>query len=385
MPFRKKTSDINNIEETQTASHAETDGAGKKKETRILRTFAITAVVLLLAVGSLVVLVDPFFHYHRPLQGFPYVVDNQLSQNPGMARQMSYDSCVIGSSMTVNFNSNDFAELLGLKTLKLSCSGALPHDDYRMLQIVYDETSPAREENEVKAVFMAMDTMTFTAEPAETKYPWQEYLCDQNPFNDIRYLFNKDVLLQYILRPMIEREGTDLANVYASWWTPEYYNRELVLEGYTPAEISEEEMDREQLISGTDRNLEENILPFIADHPETTFYCFFPPYSILYWNDVCRENHLEATLEQIRYMTETLLAYDNVRVFYFQDMEDVVTDLDNYADYTHYKPEINRYMTECFASGEHEVREGEIGNHLANVKKMIDDCDLTAFQVAEQE
>ena len=113
---------------------------GKNNETKYRRLFAglvagvLTVMVLLIA---LVVYVDPFFHYHRPLQGFPYIVDNQLSQNPGMTQNMDYNACIIGSSMTVNFDTDDFKELMGLDTLKLSYSGAYPKDDYNILSIVF--------------------------------------------------------------------------------------------------------------------------------------------------------------------------------------------------------------------------------------------------------
>ena len=98
-----------------------------------------TCVGLLLVIAILVVTIDPFFHYHKPIEGFPYIVDNQLSQNPGMAENMIYDSAVVGSSMTVNFNTNDFANVMGLNTIKLSYSGALPRDDYNILSFIYDE------------------------------------------------------------------------------------------------------------------------------------------------------------------------------------------------------------------------------------------------------
>ena len=70
-----------------------------------------------------------FFQYHTPLEDFPYVVDHQVNQNPGMAKHMDYDSVILGSSMTVNFNTGWFEELLGLKTLKLSYSGAFPKQE----------------------------------------------------------------------------------------------------------------------------------------------------------------------------------------------------------------------------------------------------------------
>ncbi len=332
---------------------------------------------LCLIVIMIVVYVDPFFHYHAPLENFPYVVDNQLSQNPGMAKNMTYDSCIIGSSMTVNFHTDDFESLLGLDTIKLSYSGALPHDDYNILNIVFDKDTLSRKTNDVKAVFVGVDAMTYTAGTDEIKYPLPEYLYDDNILNDVSYVLNKDVLLEYVLRPLVNKSPTNLSEVYESWWTPDYYNINWVMHNYEPSEKVEEVMDEDALIEGTKDNLETNILPFIEAHPETTFYMFFPPYSILYWNDVISENHLDATIEQYRYLADTLLSYDNVRVFYFQNMSDVVTDLNNYADYTHYKPEINQYMVECFANGEHEVTDtSQMDEELLQMQQIVDDFDL---------
>ena len=168
-----------------------------------------------------------------------------------------------------------------------------------------------------------------------------------------------------------------MSEIYASWWTDEYYNIQWVMHGYeAPLPVSEE-MDEELLIPQTKKNLEENILPFIEYNKDTEFIIFFPPYSILYWNNVLTENQLRAVMNQYRFAARTLLAYDNVRLFYFQNMEDVVTDLNNYADYTHYKPQINRYMTECFADGEHEIKSMEqFEDELGKMKQIIDEFDF---------
>ncbi|MBO6053524.1 MAG: hypothetical protein J6Q17_07290, partial [Clostridia bacterium] len=50
-----------------------------------------------------------------------------------------------------------------------------------------------------------------------------------------------------------------------------------------------------------------------------------------------------------------------------------VTDLNNYADYYHYKPEINRFMVECFKSGEYEVTSSEqMKDELSKMRGIID-------------
>ena len=318
----------------------------------LLTTVSFILILLLLEAAA-VIWVDPFFQYHAPLEDFPYLVDNQLSQNPGMAKHMEYDSVILGSSMTVNFNTNWFEELMGLDAIKLSYSGAYPKDQANIMEIIFASG------HDVRAVFLGIDVMTYTGGVEETKYPIPEYLYDDNYLNDVQYVLNKDVFLNYVLRPLADPDKTDLATVYQSWWTDEYYNIQWVMHNYVPPEPVREEAERETYIESTDRNLRTNLCPYIEQNPDTTFYLFFPPYSILYWNDVIQENHLEATMAQYQYIADTVLAYDNVRVFYFPDLEAIVTDLNNYADYTHYHRDINRYMTECFADGACEIKSTE--------------------------
>ncbi|WP_022768185.1 hypothetical protein [Butyrivibrio sp. NC2007] len=336
----------------------------------------IAFVVLALAlVAALVVYVDPFFHYHTPLKGFPYVVDNQLSQNPGMAVNMDYNGCIIGSSMTVNFDTDDFKELLGYDTVKLSYSGAYPKDDYNILSIVFDESSHARHTQPMGAVFFAMDIPTMTADTEETKYPLPEHLYDDNIFNDVKYVLNKDVLFQYIFRPVIQGKGSDLSEIYASWWTPDYYNIQWVMHTYEEPEKSDVVYTADDVLPMTQANLEKNILPFVEENPDTQFYFFFPPYSILYWHNLKQEGFYEAAFAQYQYVADRLLEYDNVHLFYFQTMDEV-TDLNNYADYSHYKPEINRYMVECFSDDSHRITSSEqMAKELTKMREIVESFD----------
>ena len=312
--------------------------------------FAVLVITACIVVTALVVYVDPFFHYHSPLEGFPYLVDNQLSQNPGMAAHMEYDSVILGSSMTVNFQTTWFKELMGLNTIKLSYSGAFPKDQANIMEVIFDSENNQGDKR-IKKVFLGVDVITYSGGVEETKYPIPEYLYDDNYLNDIEYVLNKDVVLNYILRPIADPDPTDLSNVYASWWTEEYYSEQWVLHNYTSPEQVDEEVLPDAYLEAVERNLSENICPYIEANPETKFVIFFPPYSILFWNDVLKENHLDVTIEEYRYITNRLNAYENVEVYFFPDQEEIICDLNNYADYSHYHPRYNRYMAECFAAG----------------------------------
>ncbi|MBQ9990277.1 MAG: hypothetical protein IJP31_04970 [Lachnospiraceae bacterium] len=106
-----------------------------------IRNWLLVFVSLsILGLGSLAALtwvVDPFFQYHKPLEKFPYLVDNQMNMNPGLAKNMDYDSILLGSSMTVSFNTDWFYEYMGLETQKLSYNGAFPRDQSNIMDIVF--------------------------------------------------------------------------------------------------------------------------------------------------------------------------------------------------------------------------------------------------------
>lgn len=316
-----------------------------------LITFGLLSVLALAGVAGLTFIVDPFFQYHKPLEGFPYLVDHQVNMNPGLAKNMDYDSILLGSSMTVNFNTDWFRDKLGLTTQKLSYNGAYPKDQANIMDIVFDAKGGT-----VKRVFLGIDELNYSADIVQTKFPIPQYLYDKNYFNDIEYLLNKDIILDYILRAMVDtKDKSDWNMIYKPWWQDEHYQKALVLMYYEPAELAKEAPDTQVFIEGIEQNLETNICPFIEEHPETTFTIFYPPYSILYWNNVVRQKELDTVIEKYRYMTKRLLEYPNVEVFFFQNQENIICNLNNYADYTHYHGRICEYMVECFASGERQV------------------------------
>lgn len=317
---------------------------------RFFVTLTVIATVGLAGFASIIAYIDPFFHYHKPIEGFPYVVDDQVDMNPGLARHMDYDGVLLGSSMTVNFTASSFERDLGLKVQKLSYNGAYPKDQANIMEQVF-EANPS-----VERVFLGIDELNYSADVNETKYPVTDYLYDNNPFNDVKYLLNKDVMLDYVLKPLVDRsDATDWDMIYPMWWKPEHYNLANVRLYYTPAEEITDTTPLEEYIAGIEKNLDVNIIPFIEEHPDTEFTIFYPPYSILYWYDAKRTGDVDIIVGKLKYMTERLLAYDNVEVYLFCGDEDIITNFDNYADYTHYSTAVCDYMVSCFETGEHRI------------------------------
>ncbi len=344
------------------------------------RWLAQTCIIIFVGMAGsvlLVVTVDPFFHYHGPLRRFPYQIDNQLSQNPGMAKHMEYDSVLLGSSMTVNFETDWFAEKMGLQTLKLSYNGAYPKDISNIMEMV------DLRDGELKQVFWGVDLASYTGGINETKYPLPDYLYNTSLADDVQYWFNKGVLLDYILKPLIEQEPTPLSSVYASEEALQgCYSRDYVLANYTIPEKNDAWFPEDLFIEDLEANLQANILPVIESHPETRFVVFFPPYSVLYWYEYVQNNQLDAVMYEYQYFMEKLLVYDNVELYFFPGIEEIVCDLGFYADSGHYNQSVNLFMTSCFANEMCRISEENYKEELQRMKSMIETYDYDALFAA---
>lgn len=336
-----------------------------KKVKKFILSLVISTLVFLGLIIALVVWIDPFFHYHAPLSWFPYKVDNQLSANAGMAKNFEYDGILTGSSMVSNFDLKGFEENLGQTIVKLNYNGAAPKDISNILEYVFEEKGTT------SVVYYGLDVYGYGVDTEAVKYPFPKYLYNNNIFDDVSYVFNKDVLVDYIIEPFTwPSEKTELSEVYIMGYEDWQYSRENVLQYYTLEEVKElDDNSYNTFMEYSLLNLEKNLLPYIENHPETEFVIFYPPYSILYWYTRMCEGRLELLEEQYLTITERLLSYDNVRVFNFCGMEDTITDLSNYVDFNHQHRRVNDYIMTCFASGEWELT-GD--NYDTEIKAMFE-------------
>ena len=339
-----------------------------------IRAFFLMFLLLIFLCIITVLVVDPFFQYHKPIKNLYYVIDNQINQNPGIARNYDYDSVILGSSMTVNFDTELFAETMGLNTVKLSYNGAYPKDIDNIMNIVKDSN------NRVSHVFLGIDIYTYKAAPGICAYPVPAYLYDDSLINDIPYLLNKDVLLEYIVMPQIRRESTSLNEIYWSW---PYVNcgRNTVVASYERPREFAEMLPSDIYHNNISESMNTCILPYIEAMPDTQFVVFFPPYSILYWYTRYADGNLSAELAGEKQMMEMLFSYPNVRVYYFQNDYDFITNLDNYSDYTHYSYEMNNLMTLWFAEEDcpYEVNSDNYSTVLDEMESWLLRCDFESY------
>lgn len=331
---------------------------------KFLKRFFIGSGILLLLCVLAVIVFDPFFQYHKPLKGLKAVLTDKEYQCVGSLKTFDYDSVIAGSSVSENYNNGWFDQGFGCKSIKAIRSYGATADLCYLLDISF-------ENQDLKYVFYNLDPSALVAD-AETTYELTGcpmYLYDDNYVNDVEYWLNKGVLMEkipyLIANSLIGDYDENNSYNWAQW---KEFNSDMIL-GLYIRKPSISEMKQENYYEDILRKNLDLLTSRISAHPETEFYVFVPPYSMLWWDNIYREGDTEAYLYNMEQAMRTLLSFQNVKLFYFQNDREIITNLENYMDILHFSPEINHYICESLIEGKHRISPE---NYIQNIRKMRD-------------
>lgn len=328
-------------------------------------------------VFAMVYVFDPYFHFHKPFSFVSYRLYDERYTNDGISRHFDYDAIVTGTSMAQNFKPTEMDALFGTKAVKETFSGA----GYKELS---ENLERALQRNpELKTVIWTMDYNAFIRDKDWTQYEgYPTYLYDEKPWNDVSYIFNKSILyhgvLPNVIKTLLGQPSTTM-DEYSSW--DKETGLEYIMQNYDRWEVKAEMIDgltEEERVMVT-ANIKENFVDLVNQYPDTTFYIFYTPYSICYWDFLNQEGMMKMQLEAEQIATELLLECPNVKLFNFNDQYDVITNTDNYRDKEHYSAEINSKILEWMASGVGLVTKDNYMEKLAKEKEFYMNYDYDSI------
>ena len=304
----------------------------------------LTAFVLLGLCAGIVRIVDPFFHYRDPDPNGEVWFD-QRAQGAGLLRTQEYETLLMGSSLAANYRAFWFDVFYDTSTVKIT----FPNGGFGEFSQALDY---ACSQQDVKRVIFGLDLNLLARSPAEAPDQLPEYLYDDNPFNDGKYLLNKDVLLRsgYTLMKKAAGETQPIQEAFV-WDGNVFFSRSLALAGYERPEATGTTEPADAFLENGRANLAE-VTCWLEQHPDTEFVFFFSPYSILFWDKMDRLGQTDAMLTLLEEATETLLQYENAELQFFMADTDVITDLDNYADHIHIAGRVTYQMAKSMPAGE---------------------------------
>ena len=319
--------------------------------------YLIIQIVLLAIPVCVVGMMDPYFHYHKPITDkFYYTLHNQRSQNYGIVKNFDYNAIITGTSMVENFKSSEADEIFNVASIKIPFSGA------RYKEINDCLKRSIQENSDIKLVIRCLDLSMLCMDKEAKRedlgtYP--TYLYNDNLLDDVEYVYNRDIIFNdcwWMIKNRLNGGpvGISSFDTYSYWMHNciGQFGCNNVLKNRDKYEVpikeNESTEEEKELIR---ENIEHNVLSTVKENPNIKFYYFFPPYSAAWWGDVRQAGGLSKQIEMEKYAVEMLLGYDNLNLYSFNTHEDITTDLNNYKDSMHYGEWINSDILKYMNTG----------------------------------
>lgn len=325
-----------------------------------------SVIGLLLIIGSIMIIVDPYFHYHKPLSILKYRLGNQRYINDGIIRNFNYNGLIIGTSMTENFKTTQFDKIFNVKSIKVPFSGG------SFKEINQNIERGLKRNKKIQIILRGLDYRMIQNNSEKMRYDsYPEYLYDDNILNDYKYILNKEIILKglggVILNTLKKREMN--FDDYSSWRNRES-GKEVVLSNYK-REIEKKKITNlsENEIKMIKKNIEKNILELPKKFLDVKFIYFITPYSIVYWESIYQNGEILKQLEAEKIMIEMILEIPNVELYSFFNNYKLITNLENYIDMGHYNYKVNDKILEWISQKKYRLTKDNYENYLESNKE----------------
>ena len=348
-----------------------------------------TAAIILLA-AALNFVVDPL-QLFRPARLFPamYSADSRM-QDAGLIRSQDFDAVFMGTSLGIHFRQSDIDRALGVRSLKLSMTGANSREQGFVLA--------AAMARRPKRVIWQMDDWIFRDAPEiDSDIYVPAGLYRRNAKGIAGYLFSGAMARESLwiaaraippFEPIVARltngvmfkfpisRVDDINTLRPDFDVAGFYNAKSAVAAFRritdPARSSE--LAQGYDIGAMVRNFERDAVALIENNPDVTFDIYFAPYSILQF--VAMRDASPATLkiayDFTAYVFPRLLQLPNVRLHDFRDVKEVTHDLGNYGDVIHHSPAIDLKILSWLAERKYVVDRAKPLASLERLKAQVE-------------
>ena len=287
--------------------------------------------------------------------------------------------------MAENFKTSEAERFFGGSFIKVAYSGG----SYKEIN---DNLSTALSHNkDIGVIIRVLDMTRFIDDKdamREDLGDFPEYLYDDNPFNDVQYILNRDVIFKRVYPMEVQVKEPDFQpgitdfDSYSNWMQYFTFGCKSVYEDTDTIDKCREYSDRAR---GWDEsvildNIRQNITSLADRYPNVAFYCVFTPYSAGFWEVLREEGTIPEQIEIEKVVTEELLRHDNIRVFSFNTCAFFTTDLNNYKDIMHYGEWINSLMLRYIQDGKCELTLDNYNEYLESEMNLYDSFDYSALK-----
>ncbi len=352
------------------------------EELRYKIWFIVTLIFVVIAFiifALITIYIDPLFHYHKPLNKYKYPINNERYQNDGITRNFEYESIITGTSMTENFKKSEADKIFGSDFIKVPFSGGHYKEINDNLKRAYDSGK------DIKYIIRCLDYSHLVEDKdayrEDIEYP--SYLYNNNLFDDVNYVLNKSILFEQthsVIKHTKDGFETTSFDDYANWNSDYTFGAETVLGTYTLDEKDSperrfSEYERNMVVE----NIMHNVTSLAAGHKETTFYYFFPPYSICYWDTLKNCGKVNWLIDAEETAIEEILKYPNIKLYSFCNNFELVCNLDNYKDVAHYGEWVNSLILEWMYNDKYLLTKDNYKEYIKTIREFYNSYNYNSL------
>ncbi|MCQ2744690.1 MAG: hypothetical protein MJ230_07885 [bacterium] len=329
--------------------------------------FISALLICLILVSSVVISIDPFFYYHKPLKIFNYTYDDSFYQGAGIIKNFEYSTFITGTSLIQNMKPSTIKAITQEDAVKVPFCG-------KDIETICNGIKLAiKSQPKLKNVVMNIDSNLLTTR-INSSSDFPKYLYDKNIFNDVKYVLNKDVIFEKCVSVIKEKDKIESMDTAFSsekqFYFAEFSSKDQVKEPFNTSESN--------FYNTITSNLKilENI---IKENPKIKFFLFIPPHNVMYLKMCADNNQLHYHINAYKKIYETLSKYDNVSISSFQDEIDIAGNLYNYCDSIHFSSYVSDIIINSLFTGKNKLDNQNYISKLNNIKTVYDNFDYSVF------
>ena len=330
----------------------------------------VGAALLLGGTAGLVAWADPLLTLGALEEGETALFVNERYELAGLIRRQEYSNLVMGTSLAANFRAAWFTNWLGSETLKVAFPDGRLEEFDTALDLAY------RTHDTIDRVFFGLDPNVLIREDQHSELPG--YLYNDNALDDLQFYFNAESLALAVKSLLLGETAKVPLNEAYVWDRDHTFARAVALESYPRPETVSHPLPDDAYLPAAEANMDV-ICSWAQDHPDTQFVVWFPPYSILYWDQAYRLGRTEAILNAIEYACGRLFSCDNVMVVSFLNNHELITDLNNYTDHIHYSTTVTSWMASKMLAGQWQYWPQSYPGQVNELREFISSYDFDAI------
>lgn len=346
----------------------------RKKYTskKFLRTLTVAILIGLLCIGLGAFIVDPFFQFRVNTKG--HYILNPFLMNGGLAKNYDYNTVLLGSSMVQNYNMSILHDNYpDMKPVKLSSGGLnIPEMKYLYSFVNKEKT---------KDFIINIDIALFNQFGIGNRYP--RYLYEDGLMNKLKYMYGYETWLQYIPAdlgmglyfkikkdvPLSYKMKTSIDNIGNNSFDVQYSAGEVKRQYLSGISVSNQIL--ENMKPRMEVALDSLLSSMKIDKYKDINYTFvFSSYSALYWYHAKKNNYYETFMGFIRHFHKNVEKYDNVRIAFFFDREEIL-DLNYYSDITHFGPALSDTILTNVYNPKYELNSWNMDERISRVDSLV--------------